>query len=558
MRSLLLSVLLIGLMDGQAPASSVDPATVLAEWNDGSITVGEYVGWWKDMPEGERDTLDTMEAKEDFLENMISAELMLAEAESLGLIEQPDIKNFIARRRFGIVSETLLDRAMSNAPAPDEQEIEKIYSEQLTQVNMRRIMVESRDLALALMDSIEAGVPFEDLAYRHSTDVTGEKGGSMGMMRRSSLEEPWRTQTFSLQAGEVSQPFFTEKGWSIVKVDTRAEIPPQDPESTRRGIRRSIERRLMFDEQAAYLDSLRLAYNAEIYADAVIDLCSKYAMALAKQGERAAIVNEDIIPDFTEEERGLVVAAFDGWTYNYAQVTNTILAQPYPTRPVLDDVDDMIVFIGRQVKDSLIYYEAEKLGVGEYPEVKSEIDRAYRRRVATKVYRTLTTGTTVPEDAIRAEFEVHKDHYMLPPGHTISKIVAPTKAAADSFVVRIEAGESFEDIARLRSVDPFTAPHGGRVGFLKEGDDAEFDGYLETMEVGEIRYVRSVEGHVILWLRDRHELKPATYENARPTIEKSLVKTYKDRVLADWLVAEREARGVVVNPEPLEAISLVP
>jgi len=558
MRSVLFSFVLVAVLAGHAPATSLDPASVLAEWNDGSITVGDYVGWWKDMPEDERDTLDTMEAKRAFLDNMISAELMLAEAESLGIPEQPDIKEFLAQRRFGIISEALLSRAMASTPAPDEEEVEDIYRGLLTQVSVRRIMVESHDLAMALMDSIGAGVPFESLAYRHSTDVTGEKGGSMGTLKRSNLEEPWQTQVFRLEAGEVSPPFFTDKGWAIVKVDTRTEVPPQDPEGSKQGIRRSISRRLKFAEQAAYLDSLRLAYTAEIYADAVIGLCSEYALALARQGERTVIVNNDVIPDFTAEEEDVVVAAFDGWTYTYEQVANTIVAQPYPTRPILDDPDDMIVFIGRQVKDSLIVVEAEKIGVPGYPEVQKEIAKAYRRRVATRVYRTLTESASVPEEEIRAEYDLHQDNYMMPAGHNVSKIVAPSKSAADSFMVRLEAGESFEDIARTRSIDPFTAPKGGIVGFMKEGDDPEFDIYLETMEVGDIIYIRSLEGNVILWLRERHELKPAPYEDARIPIEQQFRRVYRERALAEWITAESEARGMKIHTEPLEAISLVP
>jgi hypothetical protein len=290
----------------------------------------------------------------------------------------------------------------------------------------------------------------------------------------------------------------------------------------------------------------------------VIGLCSKYALALARRGERTAVVDDDIIPDFTDEERDIVVAAFDGWTFTNEQIVDNILVQPYPTRPVLDDPDDMVMFISRQVKDSLIVAEARKIGVYDRPEVKKELSKAYRRRVATKVYRTLTANATVPEEAIRAEYDSHREHYMMPAGHKVSKIVAPSKAAADSFLVRLEAGESFEEIARTRSIDPFTAPKGGNAGFLKEGDDEEFDPYLEAMEVGEIKYVRSLEGHVILWLRERHELREATYEEARPTIEKRLRGTYREKLLEDWIAAESEARGMKIHTEPLEAISLVP
>jgi parvulin-like peptidyl-prolyl isomerase len=543
---------------GAAPASSLDPSAVLAEWNDGSITVRDFVDWWKDMPAGERDTLDTVAAKRDFLDNMINAEIMLAEAETLGIYKQADLQEFLLSRDFGIVSEALLNKAMASAPPVTDSEVDEVYGEQMTQVTVWRIMTDTRDEILAIADSLAAGVPFEDLAQRYSTDVTGENGGYMGAFRRINLEQPWQDEIFRLKAGETSEPFYTDKGWAIVRVETKAEIEPQDPEGTRRGIRSNLERQRMFSEQAAYLDSLRVAYDVEINTDAVVGLCSQYTIALARLGDRTTVVSQDVVPDFTGDEADRVVASFDDWTYTAGDVVNTIISQPYPTRPVLDDADAMFDFIARQVKDSLIVYEAGKLGVRRWPDVQREIEKTERRRVATRVYRTLTDKVAVPEDSIRAYYEAHKEYFIMPAGNNISKIIAPSRAAADSFLVRLEAGESFEDIARTRSLDPFTAPQGGKAGFLREGNDPEFDSFLQDMKVGDTKYFRSLEGHVILRLDKRHERRQATYDEARPTIEKELARVYRDKMLADWLKAERARRNIKVHEEGLESISLVP
>jgi peptidyl-prolyl cis-trans isomerase C len=558
MWSFLISTVLLAVLTGPAGATSIDPAAVLAEWNEGNITVQDYVDWWKQMPAGERDTLETADAKAAFLDNMINARLVLAEAERLGIDEHDVVEQMVRRREFSIVSGAILDRAMATAPAADQEEVERIYREQLTQVNVRRIMVESRAEALALMDSIEAGTPFEDLAYRHSTDVTGENGGFLGTLRRAELEEPWQSQVFRLEAGEVSEPFFTEKGWAIVKVDTKALVEPQDPAATRKGIARSIEQRYLFAEQAAYLDSLRLAYDAQIYPDAVIGLCSEYALALAMQGERTAVVSDNIVPELTEDEKGIPVASFTGWKLTYEGLVNNILSQPYPARPVLDDPEDMVSFIGRQLKDSLIVAEAEKLGAYDWPEVANEIERVRRRRVAMRFYRMLTENAEVPADTVRAHYERYREYYKMPAGHKAHKMVAPSKSVADSMLVMLEQGESFEDLARRRSIDPFSAPKGGNLGFMALGKDEEFDIFFESMEVGETKYFRSLEGHVILRLDQRDKERYATFEEAKPTIESGLIDQYKDLMLSEWLAGERASRGVKVYPERLEPISLVP
>ncbi len=558
MRYVLTAAVLAGLLAAPAGATSLGPDVVLAEWNDGKITVREYVDWYKQLPAGEKDTLDTAEAKRAFLENMINAELMLAEAESLGIDKHEDMRRILEKRRFSAVSTAILDRAMARAAEPDEREVEAMYREQLAQVDVLRIMVDTHDQVMALMDSIAAGVPFEDLAYRYSTDVTGERGGFLGTLRKADLEEPWRTQVFRLEEGEVSEPFYTPRGWAIVKVDRKAVVEPENPEAMRQGIRRRIKKANMFDEQAAYIDSLNLAYNVHIYGDAVIGLCADYALAMGEEGERPAVVSEDIVPDLTEEQKKEPVATFTGWIFTCDDVVNAVLSHPYPARPTLDDPQSMMAFIGRQVKDSLIVAEARKLGAYDWPDVKTEVERARRRRYATRVYRTLTRDVEVPADSIRAEFERHRERYATPAGHTASKIVVATRSAADSILALLEEGESFEDLARRRSIDPFTAPKGGSMGFMPLGRDVEFDGFFETMEVGETKYFRSLEGHVILRLEERREAKPATFEEAAPVIRKNLIDYYRSKALEEWLAAERETRGVKVYPERLEPIVLVP
>jgi parvulin-like peptidyl-prolyl isomerase len=558
MKCFLACAALMAALAGSALSSDVDYGEILARWDDGEISVEDYVNWWKQMPEGERDTLSTMEQKTEFLNNMIGAEFLLAEADRIGAEKHPDVTEFITRRRFNMLSEILLTQAMSTSPTVDEERVEHIYEQLLTQVNVRRIMVETREEAEGLMDSLAAGVSFEDLAYRYSTDVTGERGGWLGTLRRRDVEEPWVTQIFALQAGEISEPFYTNWGWAIVTVETRAEIEPQDPEAERERIRLQLETTAKFAEQAAYLDSLRMAYDVRVYSDAVMDVCSRYELALARDGERTAVVSHDIDLDFTDEEKADKVASFEGWKFTYEDLVNSILEMPYPTRPVLDDPEVMTSFIGRQVKDSLVVAEAVKLGIDQRPEVRDELDRIKRRRVAVITYRFLTAGASVPEDTLRAFYEANREHFILPAGHDISKLVLMTQSQADSIMVLLQEGGSFEEIARLRSIDPFTAPDGGRVGFLPVGKDAEFDGYLETMEVGETKYFRSLEGHLILRLHARYEERPAAYEDARADIQTNLLRLARDRMLEEWLADQAERRGLETYPEKLEFIELLP
>ena len=118
------------------------------------------------------------------------------------------------------------------------------------------------------------------------------------------------------------------------------------------------------------------------------------------------------------------------------------------------------------------------------------------------------------------------------------------------------AFELFEDLARENSIDPFYAPNGGDLGVVEEGSDVEYDEFFATMEVGDIKYFRSLEGHLIMWLRERRKAGIPAFEEARDDVVKDLRPAYKDQILIDWIGKRRVEVGVKINSGLLEEIEL--
>ena len=126
------------------------------------------------------------------------------------------------------------------------------------------------------------------------------------------------------------------------------------------------------------------------------------------------------------------------------------------------------------------------------------------------------------------------------------------------FNANLENESYFQEIARERSLDPFSAPKGGDLGFMPIGKDTEFDDFFATMDLDEIRYFRSLEGHVILWLRGRQERRAAAFDEIKDKVRKDLTPWYRDQILADWVVAKRKELGVKVYEDRLLALELGP
>jgi len=79
-----------------------------------------------------------------------------------------------------------------------------------------------------IRDRIMAGEDFSELARQYSDDeTTRESGGDLGLVVIDQLQIPeFKNAVDTLEAGEISQPFATQFGHHIVKVENRLEPRP--------------------------------------------------------------------------------------------------------------------------------------------------------------------------------------------------------------------------------------------------------------------------------------------------------------------------------------------
>lgn len=113
---------------------------------------------------------------------------------------------------------------------------------------------EARKKLQTIIDSLKAGVSFEELAKRHSQDPgSAAQGGDLGLVRRGLFVREFESAVFALKEKELSDIVETEFGLHVIQLLERRgdAVHP-------RHILIRIERTESGDEQAiALLDSLR-------------------------------------------------------------------------------------------------------------------------------------------------------------------------------------------------------------------------------------------------------------------------------------------------------------
>src|SRR5690606_24025362 len=100
----------------------------------------------------------------------------------------------------------------------DEVEIAQIVIKpEITKAEKQKIIDRSKEMR---EDVIDNGASFNTKAIMYSQDPgSSSSGGRMVISRKDGLDKDFKDTAFSLQEGEISEPFESQFGFHIIKVD---------------------------------------------------------------------------------------------------------------------------------------------------------------------------------------------------------------------------------------------------------------------------------------------------------------------------------------------------
>jgi peptidyl-prolyl cis-trans isomerase C len=249
-----------------APAAadkSVPAAVPVAIVNGTAISRTEYDIYVKGLLQGKQQEL-TPEQKNQVLDEMISMELMAAQAAKDGLDKDLDTAAQLEVLRMRVLADAASQKIMKGQEPTDAQlhaEYETaIASMDKTEYHARHILVASKDQAEQIIKKLKGGAKFEDLAKAQSLD-TGSKatGGDLGWFTTSRMVKPFADAVKALKKGEITpEPVQTQYGWHVIQLeDTREAAPPPFDQVKAQLVNSVIRKKLQ-----AYVEDLKK--NAKI------------------------------------------------------------------------------------------------------------------------------------------------------------------------------------------------------------------------------------------------------------------------------------------------------
>jgi peptidyl-prolyl cis-trans isomerase SurA len=308
---------------------------IIARVNNQIVTRSEYVRSEEDLRKDaqQQDPVNVekivAERDKDVLRDLIDQQLLLEKGKDLGITGDTELikkldqmrkemnlesmedlekaaqsqgisfEDFKQNMRNQIITQQVIGREVGQKLIFDKTEEKKYYDEhqkdlaQPEEIKLSEILIstekkakdmtEEQQLQAAkakaddLLDQIQKGARFEDVAKKSSDGPAAAQGGDLGYFKRGALAKELEETTFAMQPGEISKVIRTRQGYVILKVveHRQAGVPPLS----------QIEPHI---QDAIYMQKLQPAlreYLTKLREEAFIDIKPGYVDTAASPNE---------------------------------------------------------------------------------------------------------------------------------------------------------------------------------------------------------------------------------------------------------------------------------
>ena len=216
---------------GAATAAAGDTSPTLATVNGTAITQNFFDFYIKAIS-GKKASDLTTDQQSQALDNLIRAHLVAQQAEKDGVDKIPDTQDLLELTRLNVLQQTMSERYLKDKK-PSEQELRAEYENQVAQLpkleyHARHILVATEPFAQSVVQRLEKGDKFEDVAKKESMDSSKDNGGDLGWFTPDRMVKPFADAVVSMKPGDFTHKAVqTQYGWHVIQlIETRPLSPP--------------------------------------------------------------------------------------------------------------------------------------------------------------------------------------------------------------------------------------------------------------------------------------------------------------------------------------------
>jgi len=275
--------------------ATIDGGDVIARINGSPL--------YRENLEVVKENLGAEVPEERLVSRMVELRLLANRAREQGLDDDPSTQARVQNAIDNQLANAYLMNFMTEMELSDA-DVEAAYEREMealgedTQYRAMHILVEDEATARELIDELDEGGDFGELAQQHSEDTgSGEAGGDLGWFALDQMVEPFAEAVGALEPGQrTEEPVETRFGWHIVQLE---ETRPM-PKPTLEQMRPELEDRARRDAINDMIAELRESANVEILTSDVRSMVERDGNGAPADEETDA--GEEASDDATQTE----------------------------------------------------------------------------------------------------------------------------------------------------------------------------------------------------------------------------------------------------------------
>lgn len=409
------------------------PEEIVAVVGEVEISAGEVERFAAGLDEVLRSKESGDAARREYAEALVGEELLVMEGRSRGLDQVPGFEADLERRfRQKVVSNYHRDRlgpAVQVSEAEIREEFVRRGYNRLKELS--RIVVATLEEAEALHRKLEQGARFDSLARVHSLDKsTAPQGGLLGRITWPEAERAGIRQFVftALSPGELSSPVELAEVYQLVQCSWEGEggINPY-----RGQLYRELVREKFTLAHNALVESLRVALDLQ-----------------PQPGSLDVLIARAPGENLTDEEAATPLYTYTGGTITAGDYIRIFELAKKP--PALGDSARVVGAARKVAANALIWQAARGAGYDTREEMISWRQRKERDLLIQALRRIEATGKiVVTDDEVEQYYEEHSGDFRRPVQVWLDEILVETREEAEEVRRRLQAGETFADLAAL-------------------------------------------------------------------------------------------------------------
>jgi parvulin-like peptidyl-prolyl isomerase len=502
---------------------------------------------------------DNGQVREKMLQNMIDEELLIVEAVRRGYRKDRAGRHESERLNIQELLNAYTERYVTNRIRIREDDLKTTYIRLNTKVKARHLYAASRAKADSLISLLNGGATFEALAKGSFRDPRlRDTGGSLGAFTADEMDPAFEDAAFSLDIGQISEPIRTAQGYSILQVEGRT-VKPLLTESEYAKSRSKLASycRVRMGKRAAraHADSLRRSLHVSFNRPAVTELLKRI---LVKTGLPSWSPADGLVSADDEKTglRELVRSDLGVWTVRtfqeHAAFTSGEQVRWIRDRESLED------FIAGLIVRSAMLTKAKHARLDRSDAHRTAVQRRMDDYLLARMEGEISGGVVIPEDTLRAAFNLEMQRYAIPPKIRLREIALDDRPEAGRIGILLQRGESFEKLARERSVRVWSAAQNGDIGEFAYSELGRHAERLFPLEAG--RWTGPIamdDGHFAFFQcvgKSRERIPD--FQEARSGVLRGLMPAWKRKARQEALDSIRRRVRVVIDAQKLNSIRL--